>query len=309
MVFLFAEASPFKWLAVALMVGTLFCSFTFWVQIFIRWCCGQSLRIGVSRLPVPWSGRVVYLSFFVTFFAPTFILLAAAAEPGTSPKTFTVLDVQRGCAAGITQAWVLLMMLHVHYPLRAMDLGWRRLAHRLQPPTTDGVENPAPLTVSTLTRTDLLIGFLGFIACWMPVFAVNQVVALSRALILKWNGMTDVEPKHPFFTILENDPQWSTIAWIALSVVVVAPLVEELLYRVVLQGYLETRNPHLAVMVSSLVFAGVHSLDGRPDALPLFPLALTLGFIYQQRHSYPAVVLLHALFNGLNLLLAVSMSK
>jgi membrane protease YdiL (CAAX protease family) len=31
--------------------------------------------------------------------------------------------------------------------------------------------------------------------------------------------------------------------------------------------------------------------------LPLLPLALVLGYVYDRRHSYLAVVVLHALFN------------
>jgi len=39
--------------------------------------------------------------------------------------------------------------------------------------------------------------------------------------------------------------------------------------------------------------------------LPLVPLALILGYVYYRRHSYLSVVLLHALFNGANLWLAL----
>jgi len=52
----------------------------------------------------------------------------------------------------------------------------------------------------------------------------------------------------------------------------------------------------------SLIFAAVHRL---PDAIPLLPLALVLGYVYQQRRCFLSVVLLHMLFNAANLILAV----
>jgi membrane protease YdiL (CAAX protease family) len=51
-----------------------------------------------------------------------------------------------------------------------------------------------------------------------------------------------------------------------------------------------------------VIFAAVHRL---PDAIPLLPLALVLGYVYQQRRSFLSIVLLHMLFNAANLILAV----
>ena len=88
-----------------------------------------------------------------------------------------------------------------------------------------------------------------------------------------------------------------------LLAAVLAPLVEELMYRVVLQTWLEKIAPRReALIVVALVFSAMHQL---PDAIPLFPLALILGYVYQQRRSYLSVVLIHMLFNGANLLFLI----
>jgi membrane protease YdiL (CAAX protease family) len=84
---------------------------------------------------------------------------------------------------------------------------------------------------------------------------------------------------------------------------VLAPLVEELIYRVVLQTWLQKiAPPREALIAVAIIFAAVHRL---PDALPLLPLALILGYVYQQRRSFLTIVLIHMLFNAVNLILAL----
>ena len=90
----------------------------------------------------------------------------------------------------------------------------------------------------------------------------------------------------------------------AVLATILAPLTEELMYRVTLQEGLEKFAPgNASIWLTALLFAGVHSVNGRPDALPLFPLALILGYVYRQTHSYVAVFTLHALFNGLTVIM------
>ena len=84
-----------------------------------------------------------------------------------------------------------------------------------------------------------------------------------------------------------------------MTVIVLAPAAEELIYRVAIQGSLvRWMSPNRAMLVVALLFSSVH---GWPDMLALFPLALILGYVYHQRHSFLAVVVLHALFNAMNL--------
>jgi membrane protease YdiL (CAAX protease family) len=55
-----------------------------------------------------------------------------------------------------------------------------------------------------------------------------------------------------------------------------------------------------AIGIVTVLFAAVHGL---PDALPIVPLALVLGYVFHRTRSYVAVVTLHALFNSYNLIL------
>ena len=92
------------------------------------------------------------------------------------------------------------------------------------------------------------------------------------------------------------------MALIAVMAVVVAPLVEELLYRVtVLGGLWQQNNLMIAWIVSSVLFSFAH---GFPDSIALLPLAFAIGYTYIQRRSYRTVVMVHFLFNAFNMAIA-----
>ena len=146
-------------------------------------------------------------------------------------------------------------------------------------------------------KTDLQFAVWGMLLAQLPVHLLEYPLQTWRA-----------EDPHPMLELLKNSTNhWQTLPWIALEVVVLAPLVEELLFRVVLQGALEREIPAVwATILTAAAFACIHQ---SADWLPLFPLALILGYIYYRRRSYVAVVVLHGLFNAVSLLAALLVTK
>ena len=133
-------------------------------------------------------------------------------------------------------------------------------------------------------------GSLGFLASVIPV-------ALMWLATLPWRT---VQNQHGSLRLLTEDHSIGTLLPVLLLAGVLAPLVEELLYRVVLQtALLKIVPPREAIITVALIFSVMHQL---PDAIPIFPLALILGYAYQQRRSFLTIVLIHVLFNGVNLL-------
>lgn len=140
-------------------------------------------------------------------------------------------------------------------------------------------------------------GALGFLASVIPV-------VLAWLATVPWR--TD-ENQHGLLRLLSEDRSVETLLLVVLLAAVLAPLVEELMYRVILQSSLEKlAHPREALLVVAVIFSAMHQL---PDAIPLFPLALILGYVYQQRRSYLSVVLIHMLFNGTNLLFLMLMRE
>ncbi len=139
----------------------------------------------------------------------------------------------------------------------------------------------------------LAAGGLAFLASLLPVYS----------LLLATSPFRSTERLHPLLKLLQKSPGADTVLWIALSVMIVAPLVEELIYRVVLQSALLQWLPvRVAWPMTAVIFASVH---GWPDMIPLLPLALVLGGVYYRSRSYLASVTAHALFNAWMLIWAL----
>lgn len=142
-------------------------------------------------------------------------------------------------------------------------------------------------------RADLAVGGAASLASYPAVLAI---ALLTENLRTK-------ERLHPFLKLLRENPSTATVVWAGVAVVVAAPLAEELIFRVVLQGALRSKLPAgPSIAISSVVFAGVH---GFPDSLALVPLAVILGYVFETRRSYVAVVVTHALFNTTSLVLTL----
>jgi membrane protease YdiL (CAAX protease family) len=122
------------------------------------------------------------------------------------------------------------------------------------------------------------------------------------ALLLAMTNIRGPQTEHPLLKLLSS-ANGSEVVGVTLAAVVAAPLTEELIFRVLFQGILESVVPTwIAVLLPALAFAAMH---GRYDAIPLFPLALVLGILFHVRRSYVAVVTTHALFNATFLVLAL----
>ncbi|MDA1231574.1 MAG: CPBP family intramembrane metalloprotease [Planctomycetota bacterium] len=137
-----------------------------------------------------------------------------------------------------------------------------------------------------------------FLAAYVPTTALRLLIVLISVGI--WGEM----PKsHPFLEMLDDGVSVAMIAMILVMAAFVAPIVEELQFRVVvLGGIAQLGLSKLALIVSSILFAFAH---GFPDSIALLPLAFALGYTYLRRRSYVTVMLVHFLFNGFNMILAL----
>jgi membrane protease YdiL (CAAX protease family) len=137
-----------------------------------------------------------------------------------------------------------------------------------------------------------------FLAAYLPTAALRLLIVLISISIVG-----EPPKSHPFLEMLEAGVSVPMILMILVMAVFVAPIVEELQFRVViLGGIAQFGRPLLALIGSSVLFAFAH---GFPDSIALIPLALALGYTYLRRRSYVTVMLVHFLFNGFNMILAL----
>lgn len=91
-------------------------------------------------------------------------------------------------------------------------------------------------------------------------------------------------------------------AQIAL-IVVAAPLAEEVCFRGMLFGGLRERLPRLfAVLITGVVFGGLHASTGLGAVPPLIVFGAVLALLYEKTGSIVPAIFLHALNNSLVLL-------
>ena len=93
----------------------------------------------------------------------------------------------------------------------------------------------------------------------------------------------------------------------SLLVVFVAPVLEEVMYRGILQRTIIGLNCGRwpAILLTSGVFVCMHVTVARWHALPaLFVLSLGFGWVYERTGRLAAPIVMHVLFNALNLGLA-----
>lgn len=136
-----------------------------------------------------------------------------------------------------------------------------------------------------------------FLAAYVPTTMLRVLVVVLTT------GLTgEVPDQHPFLEMMESDVGMAVLSLIVLTAVILAPIVEELQFRVViLGGIAQLGRSRLGLGVSSVLFAFAH---GFPDSIALLPLAFALGYTYLRRRSYITVMMVHFLFNAFNMVLA-----
>ncbi len=93
---------------------------------------------------------------------------------------------------------------------------------------------------------------------------------------------------------------------IVFSAVVLAPLAEEVFFRGLMQSMFRRvlRQPWVAILVTAAFFTLFHNLDQWKDMPALFALAVALGYNYERCGRLGPSILIHALFNAVNLWLS-----
>jgi len=241
-------------------------SLTVWGEVIRRVRAGQPALPAAGTEPVAWHPLPLVL-------ACAWILITVLAKLSSAgpSEPFDPEATMRG----------------LYFNLGQMLLMWAAL---LASAVSTADETPPPFRLTHLTD-QLGDGVTAFFASLAPVFLV----------LLATLPLRTPEAQHSLLRLLHEQP--TVQAWLAVCVaaVVLAPLAEEIIFRVILQSWL-TRllGPVAAIPLVALLFAAVH---GFPDSIALIPLALILGYVYHRRQSYITVAVAHALFNGANLLM------
>ncbi len=141
----------------------------------------------------------------------------------------------------------------------------------------------------------------GFWSYALLIFPLLLITAFSQTLFKHFTT-----PPHP--VILSMALMHTPLDWciLLLQTSVLAPLVEETLFRGILYPALRSRMGVLGgILLSSSIFAILHPTLPA-GFLPLFSLGVVLAYLYESRKSLVPSIVLHALNNGFILLLQLS---
>lgn len=153
-----------------------------------------------------------------------------------------------------------------------------------------------------------LVGGVALVLIW-PLMSVAGFFAGGVAQFLTGDRPDPVA--HETLRRLLEEPWSPAYVAMVIGVVLIAPLVEEVLYRGLLQRALRGFGigPWPAVIATSAAFALMHLGSADVHALAaLFVLSLAFGWAYERTGRLIAPVLMHILFNAGNLALALTLA-
>lgn len=310
---------PQFWLTL-LIVGILAGSAAVWFAIAVRWHNDGTALPYEPRMRVPWN-------FLGAVPAVYWVFQAASVAIFGGPEIAT-FDLWQALAAAVvlfSLLFLAMLLLGGLFHASAQDIG-------------------IPASIEVLNR-DIRLGFYGYLAAIVPVTAVQIVILYFSQ---------DLTP-HPLVKSLVKNPSPSMLVAALVTAVIVAPIVEEFFFRVLLQGWLErvedrvigfrsTERP-APVEVAAVLDADeeasqeesdVSMVDSKPQAsargivplmghgfipialsstlfslahlghgiapVAIFVLALFLGYLYQRTHRIVPCIVLHMVFNAINLI-------
>lgn len=278
-----------------------------WLLVALRWHRTGRLLSAVPRIPVPWGLRDLPIFILLSLGLPAIASLAYLQLEGQSPQEFERLTQTANLPVEdarlrdhLTDGFTIANNVgKIAAVLLCGYLAWR-LSQRESP---DQRWNWA--RVSWIQ--DLKLAVTVFVLCIPPI------LLLKFALVSFFS--TQIMKEHPLIERLNADPHSVSQYSLAIfSAVIVAPLFEEMLFRLLIQGSLERAamgspsssttsqlpHSHLPTIISSALFALLHMGHG-VDPLPLFALGLMLGHLYRQTHRILPCIGVHFFLNSFTL--------
>ncbi|MCC6932401.1 MAG: CPBP family intramembrane metalloprotease [Deltaproteobacteria bacterium] len=139
--------------------------------------------------------------------------------------------------------------------------------------------------------------FLPFLFLLLTIYSV----------FLERVGVDMTEASHPLVNVLLAPGGQSLFFYSLFLAVVVAPLVEEIMFRGFLYNWLRGFcNAFFSIIISSLVFAILHP-QGLLGILPLFLIACLLGFLREWKNDLWINIFAHAAVNSGTLILVYTL--
>ncbi|HQH28113.1 MAG TPA: type II CAAX endopeptidase family protein [Oligoflexia bacterium] len=135
------------------------------------------------------------------------------------------------------------------------------------------------------------------------------VVLIIYAAVLTALGIDPSGGAHPIVPLVTSSENRQTVFLVVVLAVIIAPVVEEIMFRGALYSWLrEGLRPFPAMLFSSLLFAALHP-QGAIGLVPLTFIGLVLAFVREWRGNLTTCIMAHACVNGGTLALVFAFFK
>ncbi len=149
---------------------------------------------------------------------------------------------------------------------------------------------------------DILTTPFIYVAAWSPFF----VLLVGYSIVVQYFHLDMNESGHPIVPILAGSDNNNQIIVIAILAVVMAPIIEEIMFRGALYGWLRSNFSYTAsLIISGLIFAAVHP-QGPLGVFPLALIGMFLAALREWRGTLLAPMIAHACVNAGTLTLVLS---
>jgi membrane protease YdiL (CAAX protease family) len=227
-----------------------------------------------------WPTLLVAVGALLAVFVPSIVYLGIALTLGA-------IRVAPGHPERIPPVHLIAAQIVAYVPLAIyLLIALPKIAHR----------SLHDLGIRVPTLAELGYGALGTIA----MFVVVSTASLAIEAVTHFH---DTEAAVALLKALNGAPE--KIAFVVMAVVL-APLVEELAFRVFAFNAFESRTSvGIAAVLSGLVFGLVHAFGSPPSqlltvAIPLALGGIVLALVYARTRCYWSNVVTHALFNSIS---------
>jgi len=144
---------------------------------------------------------------------------------------------------------------------------------------------------------DFFVAVLNLVSVW-PLVLLMILLTLTFGRVIC--GPDFQLQRHEELEMIKVHSQLAVRLSIFVTAVLIMPVLEEMLFRGLFQTMLRSflQSPWLSILISSALFAMIHSDAGHWPAL--FALAMCLGYAYEKSGSLFRPIFIHLLFNAVS---------
>jgi len=249
--------------------------------LFACWLLRTSLGRNALADSVPRRNNMpLYLPFIPLFiwFGAVSLAVSITREflPDLPAWQASLFDHALLCTGGTGVIAVVILLVRAHFARRLKGFG---------------------LNAKTVHK-DFFAGLVNLLSIWPLVMAMIILTTYFGKLT---SGQDFQIQQHEELIIITAHSQLSLRVLIIITAVVIAPVVEEMLFRGLFQSMIRglVGRAWLAIILTSVLFALLHPWTHWPA---LFVLAMCLGYAYEKSGSLLRPIFIHSLFNAASII-------